>query len=84
MWGHISAGEQGDGAGFGVTLLLHPTWWPAGREPPRLYHVTVAGPDPATRQLRSSVCPSAMAEDEDSMRRGWEMPEAGGTGKGDV
>ena len=76
--GHISTREQARGQIQGDPPAPRSTWWPAGRDPPRLYQVTVAGPDPATTQLRSRVCPSAMAEDEDSMRRGWETPEAGG------
>lgn len=53
---------------------LCPTWWPAGREPPRLYQVTVTWPGPATTQSRSRVCPSVTEGDEDSMRTGGAAP----------
>ena len=61
---------------------VSPTWCLAGREPPRLYQVTVACPCPATMQWRSKVCPSATEEDEDSMRSGGVTPMAGDSNGG--
>lgn len=46
------------------------TWVWGGRLPPRLYQVTWAWADPATTQLRSSVCPSVTEGDEDSILTG--------------
>lgn len=46
--------------------------------PPRLYHVISIWVSPVTTQLRSSVCPSATAGNEDSIRTGGVLaPEAG-------
>lgn len=56
---------------------MSPTWCLAGRDPPRLYQVTVACAGLAMTQLRSRVCPSATVEEEDSMRRGIVPPRAG-------
>lgn len=55
-----------------------PTCAWGGRLPPRLYHVIWVWANPATTQLRSSVCPSVTDGDEDSILTGGELaPEAG-------
>lgn len=58
------------------------TWCLAGRDPPRLYQVTVACKPLAMTQLRSRVCPSATAEEDASILTGAWPPEAGGPGGG--
>ena len=60
---------------------LPPTWCREGRLPPRLCHVTWAWGCPETRQFRSSVCPSATCEEDDSIRTGGVTPSAGDRGQ---
>ena len=60
---------------------LPPTWCRVGRLPPRLCHVTWAWGCPETRQFRSSVCPSATCEEDDSIRTGGVTPSAGDRGQ---